>query len=153
MGGNISVYLSDSALAKLDAAVAKRAAADKANGLSGRRVASRSSVVQELIESRLDSEDGLDIEQIKHHAVSLAKEYGAHKVSLFGSYARGEQREDSDVDILLDKGSIRGMQVLDFQEELSRRLGRAVDVVTTAGASERFLKKIERDEVVLYEAG
>ena len=44
------------------------------------------------------------------------------------------------------------MQVLDFQDELARRLNRAVDVVTTAGASERFLKKIRQDEVVLYEA-
>ena len=60
---------------------------------------------------------------------------------------------DSDIDLLLEKGAIRGMQVLDFQEELSRRLGRSVDVVTTAGASERFLEKIRSDEVVLYVAG
>ena len=81
-----------------------------------------------------------------------AEEYGAAKVSLFGSHARGEADESSDVDILLEKGAIKGMRVLDFQDELEQRLGRSVDVVTTAGASQRFLARIKPDEVVLYEA-
>lgn len=153
MGTNISVYLSDAALAQLDAAVARKSAADQANGLTGRKVANRSSVIEGLIEQHLENEGVLDRATISYHVVSLAEEYGAQKVSLFGSYAHGEATPESDVDILLDKGAIRGMRVLDFQDELARRLGRKVDVVTTAGASERFLKKIAKDEVVLYEAG
>ncbi|HAM16537.1 MAG TPA: hypothetical protein DCP91_11920 [Eggerthellaceae bacterium] len=151
MGENISVYLSDAALKKLDAAVAREAAGDRAKGLSGRKVASRSSVVQRLIEDGL-KDAPLDRATIAYHVISLAEQYGAGKVSLFGSHARGEATADSDVDILLEKGAIHGLQVLDFQEELSARLGCAVDVVTTAGASERFLGRIRRDEVVLYAA-
>ena len=96
-------------------------------------------------------DDVLSIEQIQRAVVSLAQEYGARYVSLFGSYARGEADAQSDVDLLLDKGAVRGMRVLDFQDELARRLGRNVDVVTTAGASERFLAKIRQDEMTLYE--
>ena len=96
-------------------------------------------------------DDVLTIEQIQRAVVSLAQEYGARHVSLFGSYARGEADAQSDVDLLLDKGAVRGMRVLDFQDELARRLGRNVDVVTTAGASERFLAKIRQDEMTLYE--
>ena len=152
MGSNISVYLSDAALAKLDSAVAKQAAADRAGGLTGRKVASRSSVLERLICEGLDGEGVLDRSTIQYYATTLGKDYGAAKVSLFGSYARGDARPDSDVDLLVEKGAIRGMQVLDFQEDLSNALGRPVDVVTTAGASERFLNKIRADEVVLYEA-
>ena len=152
MGTNISIYLSDATLAKLDAAVAQQATIDRADGLSGRRIACRSSMIEQLICENLDGAKTLDRDFIRYCVVSLAEEYGARKVSLFGSYARGDATESSDVDILLDKGSIRGMAVLDFQEELSARLNRPVDVVTTAGASKRFLEKIRRDEVVLYEA-
>ena len=151
MGSNISIYLSDSSLAKLDAAVAKQAAADRAQGLSGRKVANRSSVLEKLISDVLDAEGALDRATISYYAIKLGKEYGAKKISLFGSYARGEATAESDVDILLDKGAIRGMGVLDFQDALSDCLGKHVDVVTTAGASERFLEQIARDEVVLYE--
>lgn len=152
MGTSISLYLSDAALAKLDSAVAKQAEKDRALGLSGRKVASRSSVVEQLICEGLESSPVLDRATIRYYAIKLGEEYGAKKVSLFGSYARNEATGDSDVDILLDKGAIRGMGVLDFQDELSSCLGRQVDVVTTVGASSRFLSKILEDEVVLYES-
>ena len=152
MGSNISVYLSDSALAKLDGAVARRAAADRARGLGGRKVANRSSVLEQLINEHLDGEAVLDRATIQYYVVALGEEDGAGKVSLFGSYARGEATPDSDVDLLVEKGDMRGMRVLDFQDDLAKALGKRVDVVTTAGASERFLGKIRSDEVVLYEA-
>lgn len=152
MGSNISIYLSDSALSKLDAAVAKQAAADRAQGLSGRKVSSRSSILEKLVNEALDTDGILDRATISYFAIKLGEEYGAKKISLFGSYARGEATADSDVDILLDKGEIRGMRVLDFQDDLADCLGKSVDVVTTAGASDRFLKKIACEEVVLYES-
>ena len=152
MGKNISIYLSDQALAKLDAAVARQSAEDRAQGLSGRQVASRSSILEALISQNYDAQGLLNRETISYYAIQLGREYGAAKVSLFGSYARGDATAESDVDILLEKGDIHGMQVLDFQEALSKKLGRNVDVVTTAGASEQFLEKIREDEVVLYEA-
>ena len=92
----------------------------------------------------------LSIDLIKEYVISVASEYGAAKVFLFGSYARGDQSSDSDVDILLEKGSIKGMEVLDFQTELEKRLGCTVDVVTTAGASERFLKRVNDEKILLY---
>ena len=152
MAGTISLYLRDDTLRKLDAEVARAAAKDRARGLSGRQVTNRSKLVERIIEQYVGAAEMLSQEDIRYHVVSLSEQYGAAKVSLFGSYARGEANEDSDIDILLEKGDIKGLQVLDFQEDLARRLDRPVDVVTTAGASERFLAKIRHDEVVLYEA-
>ena len=133
MAGTISLYLRDDTLRKLDAEVARAAAKDRARGLSGRQVTNRSKLVERIIEQYVDAAEMLSQEDIRYHVVSLSEQYGAAKVSLFGSYARGEANEDSDID-------------------MARRLDRPVDVVTTAGASERFLAKIRQDEVVLYEA-
>ncbi|MFD0702481.1 hypothetical protein DMP06_00395 [Slackia equolifaciens] len=153
MSQAISIYLREDVIRRLDAAVERCAAQDRAQGLEGRQVTSRSKLIERIIERYLDGEDPkFGMKEIQYHVIDLAKEYGAAKVSLFGSYARGEATDSSDVDILLEKGDIRGMQVLDFQDELSKRLGHSVDVVTTAGASERFLQKIRKDEVVLYAA-
>ena len=149
----VSIYLRDGLLGQLDKEVARLAETDRLDGLSGRQVTNRSKLIERIIEQHLSSDGSPTIEDIRYAVVPLAEEYGAARVSLFGSFARGEASESSDIDILLEKGSIRGMQVLDFQDALSEALGRPVDVVTTAGASARFLSKIRRDEVTLYEAG
>ena len=152
MGGTVSLYLKDDTLRLLDAEVERQAAVDRANGLSGRRITNRSQLIERIVEEHLGQNRPLPLERIEYCVVSLAKKYKAEKVSLFGSYARNEATAASDVDILLEKGQIRGLQVLDFQDELAEKLGKQVDVVTTAGASKNFLDKIREDEVVLYEA-
>ena len=152
MAGTISLYLRDDTLRKLDAEVARAAADDRAHGLTGPPVTNRSKFIERIIEDHLDTSTLPSKQDIRYHVASLSEQYGAAKVSLFGSYARGEANEDSDIDILLEKGDIKGLQVLDFQEDLARRLDRPVDDVTTAGASARFLAKIRQAEVVLYDA-
>lgn len=152
MAKAVSIYLSEHVLRRLDAEVERLASEDRARGLSGRKVTNRSQLIERIVEEHLGEQSGLSIEEIRCAVVPIAQQYGAAKVSLFGSYARNEADESSDIDILLDKGSIKGMQVLDFQEELARQLQKPVDVVTTSGASERFLRKIHGDEVTLYEA-
>lgn len=151
-GSAVSVYLDDGTLALLDNEVARKAAVDRAQGLSGYQVTNRSKLVSRIVQEffRSQGTQELTVRDIKEAVVPLAKEYGARQVSLFGSFARGEQTEESDVDILLDKGSIKGMQVLDFKDDLARLLGRPVDVVTTQGLGERFAARIKKDEVVLY---
>lgn len=148
----ISLYIKDDILKQVDNAAEKQAALDRARGLSGRAVTTRSSFIEGLIRDSLSRQPALTVSDIEYYVISLAEEYGAKKVSLIGSFARGEERPDSDVDILLDKGKVKGMQVLEFQDKLERQLNRKVDVVTTAGASPRFLERVKKDEVVLYEA-
>lgn len=154
MGCAVSVYLDDARLAKLDRLVATCADKDRANGLKGHAVTSRSSLLAQAIDAYLASQpvSSLTPESIRYVVEPLAKSFGAKRVSLFGSCARGETNEDSDIDILLDKGDIRGLQVLDFQDALQNALNRKVDVITTAGADARFLKRIAKDAVVLYDA-
>ena len=63
----------------------------------------------------------------------IAAQYGAHNVRVFGSVARGEAREDSDIDLLVkfDHHTNIGLFELDrLQRELEMRFGRKVDLVT-----------------------
>lgn len=49
------------------------------------------------------------IEEIREKTVPIAKSYGIKRMSLFGSYARGDAKDDSDVDICIDKGELQSL--------------------------------------------
>ncbi|MDR3310373.1 MAG: nucleotidyltransferase domain-containing protein [Oscillospiraceae bacterium] len=49
-------------------------------------------------------------EEIKQIAVPIAQRYGVAKLALFGFYARGEQRDGSDIDFVADKGDLPGLR-------------------------------------------
>lgn len=154
-GSAVSVYLDDETLKALDSIVEKQAAYDRAKGLTGYQVANRSKIISSIIADFLDHESldtGLSIRDIKEIVTPIAIEYGVESLSVFGSYARGEETDESDVDLLLEKGKIKGVQVFDFKEDIERALRKKVDIVTTQGAGERFLSRIKDEGVLIYEA-
>lgn len=76
--------------------------------------------------------------------VAIAARHGVRRVRVFGSFARGEAREDSDIDLLIDAGPFTppwfpGGLLADLEEELGRR----VDV-----AEECTLHPLIRDRVL-----
>lgn len=92
------------------------------------------------------------IDEIKSKAVPVAKNYGISKLSLFGSYARGEATDDSDIDFYIDKGKLRGLlQYFSFVDDLENALKCHVDVVTTSIEDKAFLGNIVKEGIVLYE--
>ena len=75
--------------------------------------------------------------------------YDVREAYLFGSFARGEQAPDSDIDLRLVCGALYELSL-----ELEKELGRKVDIVTNPPEHMRpaFRKNLEQDEVRLYEA-
>lgn len=69
---------------------------------------------------------------------------------LFGSYARGEQTDMSDVDIAIDEGQIRGLAFFHVQAELSDALNKPVDLQPLNGSSQEFLNSILKDAILIY---
>ena len=92
------------------------------------------------------------INEIKEKTVPIAKEYGIKSMSLFGSYARGDAYDKSDVDIFIDKGKMRSLiSYYMFVQELEKVLNCHVDVVTTGIEDKEFLQQIMIDGVLIYE--
>lgn len=93
----------------------------------------------------------LKFEDIQRTVVKYGKEYGAQKIYLFGSYARGEASEQSNVNLRIDKGSIiGGIALAGLLLDIEGELGVKVDLVTTGSLSEDFLSAISREEILLY---
>lgn len=91
------------------------------------------------------------IDVLKEIIAPIAEKYHVSKVYLFGSYARGENNENSDIDLRIEKGELKGMFALcGFYSEIEDALQLKVDIITTGSLEEDFLKKIEKEEVLLY---
>ena len=75
------------------------------------------------------------------------------KAWLFGSYARGEEREDSDVDILvvLDHSQPVGLKFFGMYEDLKELLGLPVDLVVYRTLAPFARESVERDKKLIYE--
>lgn len=78
----------------------------------------------------------------------LAKEYHVRSLALFGSYSRGDQTEESDVDILVEfETPISGLTFVSLAETIERKMGLPVDVVPADGVKPRYLNFIQKDLV------
>lgn len=75
------------------------------------------------------------------------------KAWLFGSYSRGEQTEESDVDILivLDDSQSVGLKFFGMYEDLKELLGRRVDLVTERSLAPFARESVDRDKILIYE--
>jgi predicted nucleotidyltransferase len=92
------------------------------------------------------------IEEIRNIVRDIAQRYGVKRVTLFGSYARGEANPNSDIDLRIDKGQLKGLfQLAGFYIDLEEKFNIHVDVITTESLNEKFLKRISGEEIILYE--
>lgn len=89
-----------------------------------------------------------EIEQlIKVHKQELREKYGVKKIGIFGSYLRKENKENSDIDILVEIGIPMGFfKFLNLERYLSHLLGVKVDLVTQ-NALKPFIGQRILDEV------
>ena len=75
------------------------------------------------------------------------------KAWLFGSFARGEETENSDIDLLvdLDHSQAVGLRFFGMWRELEQLLGRNVDLVTENGLADYARESVDRDKIMVYE--
>ncbi|PAV05472.1 nucleotidyltransferase family protein [Methanobacterium bryantii] len=78
----------------------------------------------------MKKEAQLEIEDVKRKILPILEQYEVKKAGLFGSVVRGELREDSDIDILVEiEKDISLLDFVDLKLEIEEKLGRKVDLV------------------------
>lgn len=93
-----------------------------------------------------------DIAMIKKTITPIARSYGVKRIYLFGSYAKGNATEDSDIDLLIEKGKPMSLLKLSgLRQNVQEALDISVDVVTTTGIEDDFYKEIAGTEILIYE--
>ncbi|MCI0475142.1 MAG: nucleotidyltransferase family protein [Anaerolineales bacterium] len=87
----------------------------------------------------------------------ILEPYGIKRIALFGSVARGEASKKSDIDILVDFEEPRRKPLGLFkwgelEDELGKRLGRKVDLVSNAALNKYIRPYVEKEMVIIYDA-
>ena len=102
------------------------------------------------------------IDELRRKITPIAKKYSIPAIYLFGSYARGDATEDSDVDVLIEhRGSaIRGLWDLGaFYNDLNDGLKKNIDIITlgaldqpdTQRRSPQMKERISQERISIYE--
>lgn len=92
------------------------------------------------------------IEMLRAHASELQSRFGISSMRLFGSVARGEHKEDSDIDVFVDMPAVmyNACAALEYLEQL---LGCKVDLIRNhRNLRPSFKSQIEEDGIVIFEA-
>lgn len=100
------------------------------------------------------------IEELKQKITPIAEKYSIPAVYIFGSYARGEATDDSDIDVLFQRegSAIRGIVIGALYEDLLESLGKSVDLVTEEALEQHdsrnntpwFYENVQNERVKIY---
>ena len=85
--------------------------------------------------------------------IDILKKHGIKKISVFGSYARGEATSESDLDLIVVFP--KGTSLLDhigIENEISEELNMKVDMLTEKSISPYLIEKIKKESIVLLDA-
>jgi len=87
--------------------------------------------------------------KIRNLIVDCLKEFNPLKVGIFGSYARGDNKKGSDIDILVEfKNPPSLLTLIRLENELSEILGSKVDLVTTGAIKNKRIKESIKKDLI-----
>lgn len=88
------------------------------------------------------------IENIKNKILPILKQAGVKRSSIFGSYVRGEETKNSDIDILVElpKGSSL-LDLIGLEIELKKVVGKKVDLLTYNSINPLLKEYIQKDQL------
>ena len=101
------------------------------------------------------------IDEIRERVVPVAEKYGLRAVYIFGSYARNEATDESDIDLLIDRtgSAIKGMfDMGNLYHDLRESIGLEIDLVTTHMLQQKstqtripaFIDALQKERVQIY---
>ncbi|MDP3043198.1 MAG: nucleotidyltransferase family protein [bacterium] len=91
------------------------------------------------------------IEELQKKIIPILEKNGVVRASVFGSFARGEEKKRSDIDILVELQKDKSLlDLIHLKNELEDLLKRKVDLLTYGGVNPRLEKYIYKDEIKIY---
>lgn len=85
--------------------------------------------------------------------IEICRQNDVARIGVFGSIARGEFNEQSDIDLLIELSKRKSLLALvALERQISTALGRKVDLLTEAAISPYLRDRIKRDLRIIYEA-
>ncbi|HEY8720675.1 nucleotidyltransferase domain-containing protein [Pengzhenrongella sp.] len=145
----------DEDVARLRRVIALRAMT--ATGMSQRQIADALGISQPAISQQL--RNAPDLEGVHPRVLldaaapvlsALAAEHDYRRLAVFGSVARGEAREDSDIDLLVDPPpGTSSFEFIRFKRLIEKVLGRGIDLISYGGLKPKLDDDIRRDAVLL----
>ncbi|MGB3851519.1 MAG: nucleotidyltransferase domain-containing protein [Tunicatimonas sp.] len=77
----------------------------------------------------------------------LFGKYPLKSLAIFGSYARGESNQASDLDLLVEVDAVIGSRFVDLADEIEEMVGMRIDLVSRDGVKPKYLEAIKPDLV------
>ncbi len=124
------------------------------------QVPNKQGYIKELVRNDLRQQgSALSMEDLKLLLIPVIKQNGIRKVSVFGSYARGEADAESDVDLMIEGGNTKTLfAYAELISQMEKALGRKTDVVMESSvyadesrSGKRFRDHILKERVVIYD--
>ena len=84
---------------------------------------------------------------LRQHKPELQRKYPISRLGVFGSYARGEATEKSDIDIAVEITGPMGLSFVAMADEIEGLLGKKTDVVPLRSIKPQYLKFVQKDIV------
>ena len=112
--------------------------------------------VKELTKKEKEADKELDTkkkvkesmtEELRLKIIKILKKNKIKKAGIFGSYVRGEQKKNSDIDIIIEPAKGMGLEFIGVKLELEDKLRRKIDLVTYKGIHPLLKKRILKEEI------
>lgn len=88
---------------------------------------------------------------MKRKVIEFLQGHGAIRIAIFGSYARGEETRESDLDILVEfSGRKSLLDIIGIEQELSDIIGIKVDLLTERSIEPQIMSEIRKDMALVF---
>ncbi len=88
----------------------------------------------------------------KNQIIDITSRFNPRTIGIFGSYARGDNDQDSDLDILIDfERQIDLLEIIGLEQELTEKLGVKVDLITLRSLNPQIREYVEKDLIPLVQ--
>jgi hypothetical protein len=87
------------------------------------------------------------LQTLRTHMPELQKKYPIGRLGVFGSYARGEADEKSDIDIAVEINGPMGLSFIAMADEIEDLFGRKTDVVPLRSIKPKYLQSVQKEIV------